>query len=305
MRADSTITSVDIAGQDAAVLSVAEIGLGSIIHAFHIPLGGQVLSLNQGFILSRSVLKSRGFASSRTIGFTVSSIAAILKSLSPAGKKLTPMLAISAQGLFFTMGTLIFGANLVGIIVGSVLAGFWAFIQPLLIYYLLYGNTAIDVADFYFKKFGLTAQHLVLPLVMLMSLKAVLSIGLAACAYFLPEIRIQTYQDALLRVGKSKTQSSIVAQGTETRGAFRMALRDLFNPIFGISLLLTTIFFVFAEAPFSDLFWALLRPLAVGFLIFFIIRRISFNWLFVRIQRSPFKSFGKSLRIAIQALKEV
>jgi hypothetical protein len=73
-------------GKKAALLSIVEIGLGSFLHAFSIPFAGHFLSLNQGFILTRAAIETND---RRSPGI-ISAVAALLKSLSPAGKKLTP-----------------------------------------------------------------------------------------------------------------------------------------------------------------------------------------------------------------------
>lgn len=70
----------------ASVLSFAEMGIGSFLHASHIPFRGQLLSLNQIFILTQTSLMS---SRKRTefAPLIISAIAATIKSLSPMGKK--------------------------------------------------------------------------------------------------------------------------------------------------------------------------------------------------------------------------
>lgn len=139
---------VEILGKYGAILSLMEIGLGSLLHVFHIPFGGHFMSLNQGYLLCRLSIQTQV----RWMPYHVSNVAAVLKSLSPAGQKLGPMLSLSMQGLLFSMGTGLFGINLVGLILGMVLLSFWAFIQPLVTYYFFFGDKLIDAADFLFKK---------------------------------------------------------------------------------------------------------------------------------------------------------
>jgi hypothetical protein len=52
-----------------------------------------------------------------------------------------PGLAISAQGFLYTLGIWIFGRTLPGAILGSMLSGMWAFLQPLAGAYILFGAT--------------------------------------------------------------------------------------------------------------------------------------------------------------------
>ena len=44
---------VEILGNYGALLSMIEVGLGSILHSMHVPFSGLFLSLNQGYLLCR------------------------------------------------------------------------------------------------------------------------------------------------------------------------------------------------------------------------------------------------------------
>lgn len=114
-----TQESVEQIGIHATALSLSEVGLGSIMHALHIPFTGTLLSLNQIFLLTRSLsqvsLKSRTFSP-----FSISASAALIKCLTPIGKKLTPMLAICMQGMLYNLGILCFGNTLLGRLIGGV-----------------------------------------------------------------------------------------------------------------------------------------------------------------------------------------
>lgn len=107
--------------EKSVLLSLVEIVLGSFMHTVKIPFSGHVLSLNQGLFLSRSFnyVQRRGHAAKIVI--EISLVTSVMKSLSPAGKKLGPMISISMQGFFYSIGLLIFGANLMGQMLGMIL----------------------------------------------------------------------------------------------------------------------------------------------------------------------------------------
>lgn len=273
--------NTEILGQDAAFLSICEVGLGSLLHGLKVPLSGYLLSLNQTFLLARSVFKTRD----RTAAVQISAVAAVLKSLSPAGKKLTPMLAISAQGFLFSLGNLFFGANLLGSLVGGAVSSTWSFLQPLLIYYLIFGHNLVSAADYFLRKMSesfetlpLDASDLVAAAAALICLKAVFAMGLVILARYLPETRFQKFQKRLLSAAeKAKAdRGTLEASNPRLSASARAAAKDLLNPLFLVSFVLTVAFFVFVEASFSQVFWAALRPLAVGFLLFLGIRMIPF-----------------------------
>lgn len=302
--------TMDVAGRDAAILSAVEVGLGSVLHALHLPLSGQFLSLNQGFILCLSSRQTQGQKGSRYIGATVSSIAAFLKSLSPAGKKLTPMLAIGAQGCLFSLGTLVFGVNLIGLIVGMVLLSVWAFLQPMLIYYLLYGRTIIQVGEYFLEKlqsvFSFEPSQLLWVLGTIVTVKVFLAVGVALLAYRISDEASQAFFNKLLLAGRKKRQAVSQVQHQLSLGQKAgLALRDLFNPLFISSLVLTSIFFVFVHSDSTRMIWGLMRPVAVGFILFFVIRAVNFEALFKKLQHSPFKGYAAAIKSAVRQLKEL
>jgi hypothetical protein len=297
---------VDHAGRAAALLAAVEVGLGSVLHAFRVPFAGHFLSLNQGFLLARAVLRGRaaGLAgAARTLPFHVSVVAAALKSLAPAGKKLTPMLAISAQGLLFGAGTMTLGPNPAGIVLGYVLLSLWAFVQPVLIYYVLFGHSLVRIGEYLYERTAEAASfepaRLLWVLGGLVGLKALLAVAGAWAACALGEERAARYETALVTAGRARRARARRVLDESGRGgwfsAARAAAGDLLNPLFLASLAATAAFFVFVESQgAARVATAVLRPLAVGFLLFFTVRAAPTDRL---VARFP------SLRVAIDTLR--
>jgi len=260
---------------NAALLSAVEIGLGSFLHAFHIPMAGHFLSLNQGLLLSRAALRTKA----KALPLESSNISAVLKSLSPAGKKLTPMLAISAQGGWLSLGIGLFGLNPIGLSIGMLFLGLWAFLQPLAIAYLLFGNNLIEalkaLVEGLEKSFGVSFELTWKLVAVLVGAKIVLSLVIVALAYRIPETSYDRYLAALLKFRRER------ARPVEGHPAW-LALKDLLNPLFLFSLLLTIAFFLWADSPKSVVLWGLFRPIAGGFLLFFLFRVLPVERLFSR-----------------------
>ena len=144
--------NTDLEIKRAAQLSITEISLGSIGHAFKIPFTGQILSLNQlGFMLN--VLNKDRLPISST--FEISSISAVLKSFSPAGQKLGPMLSIAMQGFLFWLFTFLGQASVIGQVIGAIFLALWSFTQPLISYFIIYGFDLVNVAFYYEKRMKL------------------------------------------------------------------------------------------------------------------------------------------------------
>lgn len=258
----------DIEIKEAAKLSLTEIGLGSLGHGFKIPLTGQVLSLNQlGFLLNAV----NRHALPKSAVFEISSIAAILKSFSPAGQKLGPMLSIAMQGFLFWLGLAIFGMNIIGQAVGAFLLALWAFVQPFITLFMIYGFDLVKLVQFYIERvqedYAFIAASLAVALLLVISIKIILALALVFYSRgFKKEIKL---------IRDNKLQELILQQmpdGKNNLPAWRGALKDLLKPLFLFSFLLMMVFVWQINGGLSQKIWLSLRPLAIAFLIFYLIR---------------------------------
>ncbi len=246
--------SFDIACRYAMQLSLMEVGLGSFLHAFHIPFSGFFLSLNQCFILNRALLHH---APNPLLPMAISNTTAIIKTLSPYGKKFTPMLAISMQGLLFNCGVLLFGNNLPGRCIGSCLLGLWPMIQPALIYGVIYGNI-------FFKMDPSTTKTIIAAYIFI---HLFLSLCVCFLTHLLPAEIVDRY-DRYVTSYRTKPASA-------PRSALRGVLKDFLSPLFLLSLVLSGFFFYATVHSLGAFFLSFFRLIAVAFLTFFLMRKIS------------------------------
>jgi len=263
-QSDSRITGVY-----AGLLSLVEIGLGGFLHGMKIPFAGTFLSLNQGVFLTRVVKLNRTRHAARTLAFRVSNITALLKSLSPAGKKLLPMLAISMQGLLFSVGTVLLGTGLPGCLLGAILSSFWGVIQPLavmgIIYGLSLGEQELQKMFAYFRP-----DSLVKVVIAFTALKASLAGALTGAAWKASFDEQDLLNQKLVKWGLKglPSASSPSAPSHPALGA----LNDLKRPLFLIPFILTGIFFYFAEDSKAQFIWKSFRTVAAAYLFFLAIR---------------------------------
>ena len=227
-----------------AILSIAEIGLGSFLHGLKLPLSGQILSLNQIFILCRASIHIRN----KDAPGQISTTAALLKSLAPAGKKLTPMLAISLQGQLFSLGLVVFGNNILGRIIGAIASGLWAYIQPLCLYLILFGKDLIYMSEYFIRKLSkvieVQPENLLIFLFSFIFLKLLLSILCVFLAHFLKTKSLEKIDNWTLKQSKAALPKISKSKGSN----IKLAIKDTFNPLFIFSLLLSLIFFIFAKS---------------------------------------------------------
>jgi hypothetical protein len=298
--------NIKFIGKKAGVLSLVELGLGSFLHSIKFPMTGYFLSLNQSLVLTKSTLESAqikeiGLVNRKSQAFNISTIVALLKTLSPAGKKLTPMLAISVQGLLFSLGLFIGGINYFGLILAGILLSLWSFIQPFMIYYVLFGDQLFNILIFFEKKLlriiDFNRQELLLVFCIYISLKLILSIMTTLLAYKISPSQWKNYQDSLIKIAKRK---KVNISKQNDLNIFILTLKDLFNPMFIFSMLLTCIFYIYVEGPNVKVIWPILRPIAIGFILFFIIRFILSN---NNVNQRLKKRFKKTFLILEEASK--
>jgi hypothetical protein len=279
----------------AGTLAVTELGLGSLLHALHVPLTGTLLSLNQGLFLSRvtrvASLQTHHNQRTKTLPLEISSITAILKSLSPVGKRLTPMLAIAAQGFLFTSGTVLLGPNLLGVLVGSLLLSMWAVAQPALLAGIMFtalSNTEQNkiVAAWqkmlsgidYFTRFNIADAVLVL-----LAIKFSIAAALALFAWYSPVNQPKSLWAKLerrftTRLAGNRTISSLGA--TEDHSilqSLRHAVSDLKNPMLWISLGLLVGLSYFLDSEWVPAVWIGMRSLAAIYIFYAVLRLLPWT----------------------------
>lgn len=255
------LNSNDLAAHYGCLLASAEVGLGSLLHAFHIPLTGQCLSLNQVFLLSHAMSVAKGEEDRRYLPAAISSLAATLKSLSPAGKKLTPMLAIAMQGWLFNSGTLLFGNNVVGRAAGAAISSIWAFVQPLLFIGLVFGlewnKLYAAVAPY------VPFSNVVMVIATAVAVKLLAAVGLSFAAVYLPQQKIETYFARLNKLTPVQQESAV-----RKRTWWESLRKKLLKPIFLVPFVTTLFVAYWVEGEWLAVLWVALRSLAVASLMF-------------------------------------
>lgn len=255
---------------DAACLAGVELGLGSFLHAFHIPLAGHFLALNQGFFLTRSVRHAGSGAHYAKLPLSISTTAAVFKAFSPVGKILTPMLAIVGQGFFFSAGVYLFGVNVAGIILGMTLLAAWTFLQPILMYYLFFGPAFLGTLETLLRSVS-GYLHLPPPSILQFFIFFLFVYALAAwivglIGLFCPDTRVEAYKQALSRIQLRQRKPG-------AGNSFLLGFRDLARPYFIAPLLLVLAAAHWQGRSFHEISWIALRSLIIAY-SFFVMGRL-------------------------------
>lgn len=303
---------IEIYGQYGAALTLVEITLGSLLHTFHVPFAGQFLSLNQGYLLCRLSLASRELDDHFWMPYGVSNVAAILKSLSPAGKKLGPMLSLSMQGFLFNLGVGLFGVNHLGLIMGMSLLSVWTFVQTFLTAYLFFGSTLFE-ALFILANKTLSFVGLNSEVIIWLLAAAILSKIILACLLAIFSIhsqKINSWQDQYIlnneeqikKIFQNRFHDSKIVQNK--KNIHRLVLQDLLSPFFLISFSLTLIFAFLSESKASEWVWILLRPIAIGCIFFYVSRSLTLERYLQKMTEGRFHLFAKSCLKIIKKIKK-
>jgi hypothetical protein len=192
---------------------------------------------------------------------------------------------------------------------GGTLLGLWAFIQPLLIYYFLYGHTLIRVGQYYGEYltsiFPMAESTLFPILIGIILIKILLSLAVVFLAFTLSEKVVAYYETGLLQIGKAKRMQPISTQKSSLKEMVMASVIDLLHPMFLISFGLTVLFFIFSHSDQGIHLWHLMRPLALGFLMFFLTRWLPWERLVGELERRNLSGFAHSFRVAVRTLKEL
>lgn len=258
----------------ATQLSLIEIVIGSVVHAFKIPFGGHILSLNQGLFLCYATVHFKKDARRYLSPLHISSVSAVLKSLSPAGQKLGPMISISFQGALYSLGVFVFGGSKWGQSIGMMLLSLWAFFQPILTLWIFYGKNLESAALFYYEKLQTSMPGIAPVFVGVLVAVVLIKVAIAASLpWVLARIGYKKFEVMTSEISKRASTYQPRRQTSRIDSqwqALRAAFRDLLQPGFLIPTLLVTGFLVFSETRNAQLIWQALRPLAIATIFFYI-----------------------------------
>jgi hypothetical protein len=272
----------------AATQSIAEIGLGSLLHAARVPFTGHFLSLNQAAVMTWAA-KTPGSRRERLSVLSATALAAaLLKSFSPVGKRLTPMLAISAQGLLFASGVLVAGANTVGLSLGAVLLGAWAFVQPVLLAYFLFGAPFFQAVIALWRETAETVGISFIwgPAVLggFIAFKILAAVALVNYLWWRGDAVEEDYSRWVHRLRRRVP----LRKSPTGKAHWRLALQDLLNPWFLTGFALSLVFFIYSGAPGEwRIFFYVLRVLLAAWLMFLLVRSAHGGWLAPLLKRFP------------------
>lgn len=231
-----------------------EMSVGAALHTYRFPLTGLAMSSTQTAVMT--VAGDGLIDSSRVVW--VSFISAGLKAFSPSGSRIGAMIAITVQGLLYSLSTRMLGWNAVGIALGGALVGAWAATQGFFIQYLLLGRgleKAYDeVANWVRQRVHLELPGLVGVVIAAVTLYAIVG-GVVGLVAWKRRSRLGDRMERWL------------ARKSVAKRRRKLPLGFLFPLLIVGGILLS------AGNSFSSVALLFLRALAIGFILFALVQR--------------------------------
>lgn len=285
----------------AVGLSLIEVFLGTFLHTFKIPFAGHFLSLNQGLYLTRMTEDHQSRMNVAKNCLEVSVVAAMMKTLAPSVKKLGPMISITTQGFLYSLGQLFFGTKLIGQLVSMILLSLWAFVQPLITYYIMYGSDLERALIYFAEKIQ---SGLSIPEEFFWGFFIALILVKLSFAMTVPFIVKRLEGSILDRFENFLKSFSRVKKETVFHHPLRGAMLDLLRPSVIFSIVMMGVFFSFNGLDSALIVWKLSRAISIAFLLFFLARTPMVSKIFFKLARKH-PHFDRLYQISALAYREL
>lgn len=256
-------------GWFGALAGAIEVGAGSVVHGAKLPMGGLGMATTQAAVLTRA---AQPMVDRSRVAW-VAVLSAAIKSLSPAGQRLRPMLAIVMQGWLYARALRLFGWNLAGVMIGGFLMGTWAGSQGLLTQWLLFGD-ALTTALQTLNQEATTMLGLPTP-----RLWVVIATWLALHGGVVATGTALAWRRPLQGSMGSGLPAWFVPLSMPTRRGWGEALlhafRDMLRPTFWVPLLLIVAALAWAGQSRESLIWVALRAVLIAWVMFVLVQRLD------------------------------
>ncbi len=281
---------------------LVEVGLGSFLHSFRVPLKGHTLAYIQTLLMVTfgKSLRGRGL-------FRIAALMGMLKAFSPAGRTIRPMMYIFLQGSIFTVPVWLLGWHLLSVILGSILLNGLTLFLSLFVKYLMFGKSIVtalgNLISTVTDLFGLELDSWLHGILFLFGLKAGIAVLVAVAAWYfhLAPWFLSMGRRAGRFLRPKKTDTGPVTGWRSVR----LALRDVFRPMFLLAFLFSLlVIFFFANLTRGELVFLLIRGLTVAFVGFWLFRRINVVQVSDKLRKKFKGDMAVSLIEAMRVLQE-
>jgi hypothetical protein len=248
-----------------------EVGAGAVVHGLDLPLGGLAMVSAQCVLLTRA---AQGLHERPRVAW-VGLLAAGLKALAPAGRRMRPMMAIAMQAWAFALALKLLGWNRAAVITGGLLMGTWSGAQGLLLQWLWIGSAWFAAAEKLVAGLAGWLGTAAPPLPALLAVYLLLhALGVAIVAALAWRRRAEPV--LLEPVAPEALRNLLAPRAAEgwLASSWR-ALPELLRPGFLAPLAIVLGALAAGGTPGEALFWIALRALTIGWLLCVLLRRVD------------------------------
>jgi nucleoside-triphosphatase THEP1 len=251
-----------------------EASVGAVLHGSQVPLRGLFMSSMQSVIMTYA---AQGLGHRRRVVW-VSFLAASLKALSPTGNRLRPMMAITFQGILYTIAITLLGWNILGVMLGGFLVGAWSALQGVALQYLFIGSELIQAYDAIIQWIAKLAHIQAVGFVALVFgwtiLCGLVSSVLTLLAWNRRHLMPGRLRDVMLRKPAGITLAGKPAGLTE---AVKRGLKDIARPLFWLPVVIVVLVMVASGSPVESIVWVVIRAAGIGFVVLSLARAFDFG----------------------------
>lgn len=295
----------DKIGLYSTMAGLTEISIGSTLRTLRVPFKGAFLAYLQNImmILFGKNLRGRGL-------FWIAAITSGLKSFSPSGGKLRPMLYILVQGGIFSLPIKIFGWNIVSVFTGSLLMGWSTVFLSTSIKYIIYGSSVIEA---YVNTFNKLISFLGLPpltffqlIVLSMITKGIISALIAVVVYHLNFSKyLEKLELKIKRVNTNNNKTELPSPASFKK-SLSLSFRDLLSKQYIISFIFVSLLiYFFTKVSSSGFAIILIRGLILSWFGFLLARRMNFTAIVSFLRRKKLDHVADSMINAINTINSL
>ncbi|OFZ50093.1 MAG: hypothetical protein A2381_16990 [Bdellovibrionales bacterium RIFOXYB1_FULL_37_110] len=285
-------------GTFASITTIMELGLGTSLNAFRVPLKGIFLAGLQNFmlILFGKKLKGRGLLS-------IVTITAGLKSFSLAGSKFRPMFYIFFQGLFFTIPIYLLGQNFLSVLLGSIFLCISTFFLGVILNSVIFGMSYvyanINAVNEILNYFHFNSLSIINVVVLILLFKTLIAFVITLTAYYM------NFDFLILKLSNQVNtiippSHALTYPKSDWKTSFKGSLGDLLNLKFITSLIFfSLIIYFFARLDTNDFILVIIRAIIISWFGFILARKIDFATIVGFLNRRNYLYLAHALEKAL------
>jgi len=170
------------------------------------------------------------------------------------------MVSISMQGNLYVLPQYLLSTNIFSVVLGAVFSSLWAFAQPLLTYYIMFGNNIIKAYGYFFEKVQLLFNSSESSLLAILLVPVVIKVFAAIAISMWVYLSKSSKSEEIVEHVSNKARKMGLNKRRKGKASI---IRDLTRPVFIISIVLTSTYIYLNRHTLAPTIWTYMRPVAI------------------------------------------